>query len=150
MTTITQAPMSIGRVTLTVHDIDGVSRFYQQAVGLQVLSSSAATAELGVGDTVLLELRRDTAARRSSAREAGLFHTAFLLPSRADLGRWMKHAIAQRLPLQGASDHIVSEAIYLADPEDNGIEITPIVRRQPGVGKTAWSKCAQIRSTSMV
>lgn len=117
------APMSIGKVTLTVHDLDRVSAFYQQALGLYRLSGAADHAVLGVGKTALLELRADKAARRSSPREAGLFHTAFLLPTRADLGRWLKHSAASGIALQGASDHLVSEALYLADPEGNGIEI---------------------------
>jgi catechol 2,3-dioxygenase len=115
--------LSIGKVTLTVHDLDAVKAFYQQAVGLQLLASDSSSATLGVGATVLLELRRDSAAQRRSQRDAGLFHTAFLLPTRADLGRWIKRAAETHLPIQGASDHLVSEAIYLADPEGNGIEI---------------------------
>lgn len=116
MTTIT-------KLTLTVHDLQKVSDFYQRAVGLRLLSADAATARLGTGTTTLLELRRDPAARMRSRREAGLFHTAFLLPTRGDLARWMRHAAQADIALQGASDHLVSEAIYLADPEGNGIEI---------------------------
>ena len=67
--------------------------------------------------------RHDPAAPLASPRAAGLFHTAFLLPTRADLAQWLLHAAEQRVPLQGASDHLVSEAIYLADPEGNGIEV---------------------------
>jgi catechol 2,3-dioxygenase len=123
MTTAMEAPMHIGKVTLVVHDLDRVSDFYQQALGLHRLHADGGVVQLGSGGAVLLELRRDTAARRHSRRDAGLFHTAFLLPTRAELGRWMKHAAETRLPLQGASDHLVSEALYLADPEGNGIEI---------------------------
>ena len=65
----------------------------------------------------------DPAARRATRREAGLFHAAFLLPSRADLGAWLRHAAAAGLPVAGASDHLVSEALYLSDPEGNGIEV---------------------------
>lgn len=71
----------------------------------------------------LLDLLSDPSATPRDPRDAGLFHTAFLLPSRADLARWLAHAILLDVPLQGASDHIVSEAIYLADPEGNGIEV---------------------------
>lgn len=117
------APLSIGQVSLTVHDLDRVAGFYRQVVGLHPVTADAGTVRLGVGDTVLLELRRDAAARRRSPREAGLFHTAFLLPSRADLGRWTRHAAETRAPVVGASDHGVSEAIYLSDPEGNGVEI---------------------------
>lgn len=118
-----EAPLSIGAVSLTVHDLDATSRFYEQAIGLQPISSEPGLRRLGTGETVLLDLRHDPKARRRSPREAGLFHTAFLLPDRADLGRWLKHAVEARLPLQGASDHLVSEAIYLSDPEGNGIEV---------------------------
>ncbi|MFD2239357.1 VOC family protein [Aureimonas populi] len=118
-----ETPVSMGRVALTVNDLDRVSDFYQRAVGLHPMGADGESARLGAGGAVLLELRRDTAARRRSPREAGLFHTAFLLPTRADLGRWTNHAIATRTPVVGASDHGVSEALYLSDPEGNGIEI---------------------------
>ncbi|WP_293854310.1 VOC family protein [uncultured Alsobacter sp.] len=115
--------LALGRVVLTVKNLDAVQAFYERAVGLHVLRRDGDRVELGVGDAVLLELRRDASARVRSPREAGLFHTAFLLPSRADLGRWVKHAAATRAPVVGASDHAVSEAIYLSDPEGNGVEI---------------------------
>lgn len=114
---------AMGRVALTVNDLDRVTAFYEQAAGLRLLRKDAATAELGAGDAVLLELRRDAAARRRSPREAGLFHTAFLLPSRPALARWVQHAISDGTPVVGASDHGVSEALYLSDPEGNGVEI---------------------------
>ena len=117
------AGLGLGRVVLTVKNLDAVQSFYERAVGLHVLRRDGENVELGAGKDVLLELRRDTAARFRSPREAGLFHTAFLLPTRADLGRWVKHAAATRAPVVGASDHAVSEAIYLSDPEGNGVEI---------------------------
>ena len=123
MSTSANAPLSIGRLVLTVHDLAGVSTFYQRAMGLYELTADANAVELGVGSKVLLELRKDLNARRHSPDEAGLFHTAFLLPTRGDLARWMTHAAERNLQLQGASDHRVSEAIYLVDPEGNGIEI---------------------------
>ncbi|WP_419900385.1 VOC family protein [Roseomonas sp. USHLN139] len=113
----------IGQVTLVVHDLDRVSGFYQQVIGLSRLAQGGGEAVLGAGATPFLTLRQDPAARRSSRREAGLFHTAFLLPERADLGRWLRHAAAAGQRLAGASDHAVSEAVYLADPEGNGIEV---------------------------
>ena len=61
--------------------------------------------------------------RPDDPRSAGLFHTAFLFPERSDLARWTQHAIDTRIAIDGASDHLVSEAIYLNDPEGNGIEI---------------------------
>jgi len=117
------APLEIGRVALVVNDIGRVGSFYKQALGLTELSNDGETLRLGAGDKPLLELRADKTARRRSPKEAGLFHAAFLLPSRADLGAWLLHASDSRLPLEGASDHLVSEAIYLSDPEGNGIEV---------------------------
>ena len=117
------APLEIGHVALTVRDLGTVADFYRTALGLEPLSQDGETLQLGTGTRTLLELRRDPASRRGSPREAGLFHTAFLLPARADLGRWLIHAADTGLRLQGASDHLVSEAIYLADPEGNGIEV---------------------------
>lgn len=117
------APLEIGRVALTVNDAATVGRFYQTALGLRPLGGDGTVTRLGAGDRVLLELRTDRAARRAGRAEAGLFHTAFLMPDRAALARWLVHAAETRVPLQGASDHLVSEAIYLADPEGNGIEV---------------------------
>lgn len=117
------AAVEIDHVALTVRDLEKVSTFYQKALGMAQLSADGETAILGAGSTPLLHLRRDRAARAPSHRSAGLFHTAFLLPERGDLARWMRHAIEGKLPLQGASDHGVSEALYLADPEGNGIEV---------------------------
>lgn len=116
-------PLSMGRVSLTVNDLNAVSDYYQKAIGLHLLKSDGETHDLGAGNEVLLQLRADKSARRASPREAGLFHTAFLLPTRGDLGRWIDHAIKDRVAVVGASDHSVSEAIYLTDPEGNGIEI---------------------------
>lgn len=116
-------PLSMGRVALTVNDLKAVSDYYQKAIGLHLLKSDGETHDLGVQGNTLLQLRADKAARRASPREAGLFHTAFLLPDRAALGRWIDHAIKDRVAVTGASDHLVSEAIYLTDPEGNGIEI---------------------------
>ncbi|MCF3642755.1 VOC family protein [Rhizobium sp. TRM95111] len=123
MSAIPSLKTGVSKVTLTVNDLDRVSGFYREAVGLHLLRNDGATAELGVEGKTLLELRRDPSARRRSPREAGLFHTAFLLPSRADLGRWVTHAMKTRPPVVGASDHAVSEALYLSDPEGNGVEI---------------------------
>ncbi len=115
--------LSMGRVALTVNDLERVRNFYEQAVGLHLLRADGESAELGTEAEMLLELRSDTTARRRSQQEAGLFHTAFLLPERGDLAHWTRHAIDRHVPLTGASDHAVSEALYLSDPEGNGIEI---------------------------
>lgn len=120
---LNEAPMKIGRVRLKVRDLEKVAAFYQALLGLERVAESAGETTLGVGATPLLELSGDASLAPRDPRMAGLFHTAFLLPSREDLGRWLAFAVENRIPLQGASDHIVSEAIYLADPEGNGIEI---------------------------
>ncbi|HEX8444780.1 MAG TPA: VOC family protein [Allosphingosinicella sp.] len=120
---LANAPLKIGRVALTVRDLASMSRFYQQALGLKLIEQDRRSALFGTEAAALLELRHDPDARARSPREAGLFHTAFLLPERADLGAWVAYAAQQRLRLLGASDHLVSEAVYLTDPEGNGIEI---------------------------
>ena len=117
------APIEIGRVSLTVNDLTSVSDFYQSVLGLAKMSGDGENVMLGAGNRVLIELRGDRNARKHSPREAGLFHTAFLMPNRAALARWLIHSAEMQVPLQGASDHLVSEAIYLADPEGNGIEV---------------------------
>lgn len=116
------APVTVSRVALTVRDLDGVGDFYQSVIGLNPITRNGEALLLGQGDKPLLELRRDPNAR-SHPREAGLFHTAFLLPSRGDLGRWLRHVVDAGVRMDGASDHLVSEALYLADPEGNGIEV---------------------------
>lgn len=116
------APIQIGRVVLAVNDLAKVGDFYQRIIGLQRISGSGDAMTLGAGDRPLLELREDKAARRRP-REAGLFHTAFLMPSREALGSWLRFIAESQIRLDGASDHLVSEAIYLQDPEGNGIEV---------------------------
>lgn len=115
--------LSMGRVVLIVNDLDKVRTFYETAVGLHLLRREGESAELGAGSDVLLELRSDRSARRRTPREAGLFHVAFLLPTRGDLARWTRNAIERQTQVVGISDHLVSEAIYLTDPEGNGVEI---------------------------
>jgi catechol 2,3-dioxygenase len=117
------APLRIGTVRLKVRDLDVVSTFYQSVLGLSPVATSEHRVTLGAGSTPLLELEGDPSLSPLDPRQAGLFHTAFLLPTRSDLARWVAHAAEARVPLQGASDHIVSEAFYLADPEGNGIEV---------------------------
>jgi catechol 2,3-dioxygenase len=114
------APYHIGAVSLRVHDLAGLTAFYRDGIGLGVIEQGAGFAALGVDGTVLVRLEQGAAQRTSPA---GLFHLAILLPSRGDLADWLAHAAATRIPLEGASDHLVSEALYLSDPEGNGIEI---------------------------
>ena len=117
------APMRVGKVRLKVRDLDAISNFYRTVLGLDEISASDRQVVLGAGKTPLLVLEGDAALVSNDRRQAGLFHTAFLMPTRADLARWLGHVAGQRTRLHGASDHIVSEALYLADPEGNGIEV---------------------------
>ena len=118
-----EAPLRIGQVQLRVRDLDVVSTFYQRVIGLSVLDRAAGQVTLGAGPVPLLVLLGDPDAASRNPRDAGLFHIAFLMPSCADLARWLAHVTRLGVRLQGASDHLVSEALYLADPEGNGIEV---------------------------
>lgn len=118
-----RAPMRIGRVRLKVRDLARVSEFYRQALGMSLLDQTGNRATLGTPSEPLLDLIGAPGLAPSDRHGAGLFHTAFLLPDRADLGRWLAHIAARGVRLQGASDHLVSEAVYLSDPEGNGIEV---------------------------
>lgn len=98
--------------------------FYTQYLGLQMLEQTGrSTALTADGVTPLVSLRELAGAKPRPAYATGLYHFAILHPTRADLARTLGHLLARRYPLQGASDHGVSEAMYLADPEGNGIEI---------------------------
>jgi catechol 2,3-dioxygenase len=117
------APMRIGRVRLRVRDLPGVAGFYRDTLGLVPLEEAAGRIVLGTAATPLLELVGDPGLAPLDRRQAGLFHTAFLMPDRASLARWLRFVAERGIRLHGASDHGVSEAIYLADPEGNGIEV---------------------------
>ncbi|MBJ6745861.1 VOC family protein [Streptococcus sp. 121] len=112
----------LGAVALNVRNLELQSLFYQQILGLKVLTERAQQVELGAGDRVLIRLLK-TEQEGEIADSYGLYHLAIVLPSREDLGTILRHFIDNRIPLQGASDHGYSEAIYLADTEGNGIEI---------------------------
>ena len=113
----------VGPVSLTVADLARSLRFYGDVLGLAPAERSNGSALLAAGDTPLLHLVELPGAQPKPARATGLYHFAILLPSRPDLARWLRHVLEVRWPLQGWSDHGVSEAVYLADPDENGIEI---------------------------
>ncbi|GAA0507210.1 catechol 2,3-dioxygenase [Halorubrum aquaticum] len=116
------AATCIGRVALRVGDLESTITFYRDVIGLSVLERNDAAATLGAGGTPLLELAADPDAPERGRGDAGLFHTAFRVPSRGALGDALER-IRDRWELDGASDHDVSEALYLADPEGNGVEV---------------------------
>jgi catechol 2,3-dioxygenase len=115
---------SIGAVRLTVSDVARSRAFYEHAIGLQATDLDDGTLALGApGEAPLIELRGDSSAPALNRRATGLYHLAILMPSRLDLALALARLAEARWPLDGASDHLVSEALYLSDPDGNGIEI---------------------------
>src|SRR5215218_1517896 len=98
--------------------------FYENVVGLRGSEHARDVVALGAdGGPPLVELEERPDAPARPHRSTGLFHLALLVPTRAELARALRRLVDERWPLSGASDHLVSEAIYLRDPEGNGIEI---------------------------
>ena len=119
----------VGAVDLTVADLERSIAYYTGAIGLGLRGRDGAVARLGTGNEDLLVLYQEPGARPVQGH-TGLFHFALLVPERAALGRWLHHAIDARIQLSGASDHLVSEALYLRDPDGHGIEIYRDRRRE--------------------
>jgi catechol 2,3-dioxygenase len=111
----------MGLVELSVSDLDRSLAYWQDAIGLRVLSRETGTAEVGA-DTPLVRFVEEPGARPAHGF-TGLFHVALLVPDRPSLGRFLAHAAGEQIPLTGLSDHVVSEAIYLRDPDYHGIEV---------------------------
>ncbi|MDQ3673784.1 MAG: VOC family protein, partial [Gemmatimonadota bacterium] len=115
----------LGRVRLQVADLDRSVEFYQRVLGLRVITRNAKIATLGPhgDDREIVELRHYAGARRVPKRGLlGLYHFAILVPDRAALGRFIAH-LAEIGARAGMSDHVVSEAVYLTDPDGLGIEV---------------------------
>lgn len=136
------AEVRVTHASFNVRDLERTARFYTHVLGLDEVAGSPDGLWIGVGDEPFLELvsspTSGPAAESHSAGAgsdrpgnrdrgigptAGLFHLAILYPTRADLAAVTQRLIGLGAPLQGASDHGVSEAIYLADPEGNGLEL---------------------------
>lgn len=114
----------LGSVHLTISNLERALGFYGPVLGFQVGGRQEGQAWLTAdGATPLLVLTEQVGARPRPARSTGLYHFAVLLPARVELARWLRHMLEAGYPLQGAADHLVSEAIYLADPDGNGIEL---------------------------
>ena len=115
---------SVGAVGLIVSDLRRSLDFYAGVVGLDVMSETGTFAQLGVAadQRILLELEQRPGVHALEGRRLGLYHTAFLLPSRAALASFAEHL--QRKGIRaGSSNHLVSEAFYLHDPDDLEVEI---------------------------
>jgi catechol 2,3-dioxygenase len=115
---------SIGKVRLRVADLEDLTTFYERVVGLQAVERGDDVTRLGAADgESLIELVEAPDASPAPSFSTGLFHLAILVPDRAELARSLQRVAGAGWRLTGASDHLVSEALYLQDPEGNGIEI---------------------------
>lgn len=134
MTNVIDPAVSVGPVQLRVQDIGRAAAYYENVIGLRMLERSSSTAVLGVPEdgTPLVMLREVEGSITPPRTYAGLYHFAVLLPDRASLGTFIRH-LHSTGEQYGASDHSVSEALYLTDPDGNGIEV---YRDRP---RTEWS-----------
>jgi catechol 2,3-dioxygenase len=116
------ADIRMGPVHLTVSDLERGIDYYRRAIGLQLIDRQGEEASLGTEESMLLRLVEVPGAKRAPGR-TGLYHFALLLPSRQALGGALRNLVATQTRITGGADHLVSEAIYLDDPDGNGIEI---------------------------
>jgi catechol 2,3-dioxygenase len=117
------ATLRLGAVHLVVGDLDRSVAWYQAALGMRVHRQDAGVAALGDGDQEVVVLHEDATATQPPRRASGLYHYALLYPAREELARAALRLAATRTPIQGGSDHGTHEAIYLADPDGNGLEL---------------------------
>jgi len=114
--------MRLGPTHLAVSDLDRSVAFYQDAIGLRVHRNGDGAAALGAGADDVLVLHEQPRAR-PAGRHAGLYHVALLYPSREELARALQRIVVTETPVEGMSDHGTHEAIYLPDPDGNGLEL---------------------------
>lgn len=112
-----------GAVRLVVRDLARSLAYYQDHIGLRLHRRDGGVAWLGAGGADLLGLVEQAGALPVQRGHTGIYHFALLTPDRAALARVLQHLLAARTPIDGASDHGVSEALYLTDPDGHGIEI---------------------------
>lgn len=118
------ANLSMGAVTLRVENLDRMISYYRDAVGLDLISQVAGSAVLGRGTSPTLILEHAPEMKHASDNQAGLFHSAFLFDTKAQLAHAVA-SVAAKYPgsFTGSADHLVSEAFYFDDPENNGVEL---------------------------
>jgi catechol 2,3-dioxygenase len=133
----------VGLVSLTVADLDRSLTYYTEALGFALLGQEGQTAILGAGAAPLLALTELRDARHWPGHHTGLYHFAILVPTRLDLARSLIHLLQVGLPFPGQADHAVSEALYLTDPDGNGIEI---YRDRPR-DEWAWQSDGRVHMT---
>lgn len=117
---------TVGQLTLSIADLPRSIAFYTDLIGLKVLDQDGDSATLGASGDPFLVLNEQRGAQpwpRGGRSHPGLYHFAILVPTRADLGRWLANWLSQDMPLPGQGDHYVSEALYLEDPDGHGIEV---------------------------
>jgi len=115
---------SLGSVSLTTTDLSGLESYYRDGLGMQLVEREPGYLALGVeGEAPILHLIEDPDARPAPRQSGGLYHFAVLLPDREALAGMQRRLIAKGIHLDGAADHLVNEALYLSDPQGNGIEI---------------------------
>ena len=115
--------MKIDKIILKVKDIDKMTAFYEKVLGMKLRKRDEEKAELGTESDTLLILKTNSKINYRKPETANLYHVAYLLPKRTDLAGFLKHIADMRFEGVGAADHLVSEAVYLNDPEGNGIEV---------------------------
>lgn len=117
-----QSQIALGKIVLNVTNLQEMTIFYKDAIGFNIIKQTESISQLGLfgSSKVILELLKTDNDRQDSY---GLFHTAILVPDRDSLALALQHLIKVAAPLEGAADHGYSEAIYLSDPEGNGVEI---------------------------
>lgn len=112
----------LGTVHLNVAEVERVSAFYQENLGLLLRPGSGPEHRLGTARETLLEIHPLPAGQKAK-RSAGLYHFCLAVERRNELGWWLQGLLAKKVPLQGLVDHRMAEAVYLSDPEGNGIEL---------------------------
>lgn len=117
----------IGHVHLKVADLDRALWFYHEVLGFEIVqrfgNSAAFVSAGGYHHHIGLNTWESEGGQPPAAGTTGLYHLAILYPTRAELGKALQRLLNSGIPIHGASDHGVSEAIYLADPDSNGVEL---------------------------